>query len=339
SKVFPRLTEISTKRRGDDFGGYGSTTPEQHYYTQDEIRELVKFAADLGIEIVPEVDIPGHVSAILAAYPELSCTGKPVDVEITAGIFSNIFCAGNEQVYEFIEALFTELCDLFPGRYFHIGGDEVPKIEWKSCPKCQQMMKDKGLKNELQLQGHFQNRIADFLMAKGKTVIAWNEAAAGGNLNPNVLLQLWNDEPDGPDMEENQFVDENGDVVSLNQGIGAKHLAAGGRVISSIIRNSYCDYPYDAVTPESVFKADLLPNKCPDTPDYRSRILGGDGLGWSEHIRTRERLEYQLWPRYALKAINLYCGTPDMEFEEFMGEYGPEMYELIRSFDIKPGAI
>lgn len=338
SKVLPRLTEISTKRNGDNFGGFGSETIEQHFYTQEEIKELVNFAGELGIEIVPEIDMPGHVTAILAAYPELSCSGKNVQVATGEGIFSDILCAGNEQVYEFMEKLLGELCELFPGKYFHIGGDETPKTAWKSCPKCQKKMKAEGLANEQQLQGYLQNKVAAYLKAKGKTVIAWNEAALGDNLDPDIVLQLWNDDPDDPAMKAFNMKDEKGNYTSPNQGIGAKHIAKGGRVISANMLHSYCDYPHASVKAESIYKADMLPQKCQDDSEVRAHVLGGECLCWSEHIRDGARYEYQMWPRYAIKGINLYCGTPDMEFVEFLKEYGDEIYSLIESFGIQPAS-
>lgn len=338
SKVLPGLTEISSRRNGDHFGGVDSDIPEQHFYTQEEIKELVDFAGELGIEIVPEIDMPGHVTAILAAYPELSCSGKNVQVATSEGIFSVILCAGEEKVYVFMEKLLEELCGLFPGKYFHIGGDETPKTAWRACPKCQAKMRAEGLTMEQQLQGYLQNRIAAFLKKKGRTVIAWNEAALGDNLDPDIVLQLWNDDPDDPAMKAFNMKDENGNYTSPNQGIGAKHIAKGGRVISTNMLHSYCDYPHAFVKAESIYKADMLPQKCQDSPEVRAHVLGGECLCWSEHIRDRERYEYQIWPRYAVKGINLYCGKPDMEFEEFLEEYGDEIYALIGSFGIKPAS-
>lgn len=338
SKILPGLTEISTKRNGDDFGGFGSNVIEQRFYRQEEIKELVNFAGELGIEIVPEIDMPGHVTAILAAYPELSCSGKNVQVATSEGIFSDILCAGNEQVYEFMEKLLKELCDLFSGKYFHIGGDETPKTAWKICPKCQAKMTAEGLVSEQQLQGYMQNRIAATLKAMGKTVIAWNEAALGDNLDSDIVLQLWNDDPNDPAMMAFKMKDENGNYTSPNQGIGAKHIAKGGKIISSNMLHSYCDYPHAYVKAESIYKADMLPQKCQDNSDVRVHVLGGECLCWSEHIRDGRRYEYQIWPRYAMKGINLYCGTPDMEFKDFLKEYGDEIYTLIESFGIKPAS-
>lgn len=336
SKVLPELTRISSKRAGDTFGGCHSEVEEQHYYTQEEIKDLVRFAGEYGIEIVPEIDVPGHVTDILAAYPELSCSGRKVEVATSEGIYSDILCAGNEQVYTFLKTLLDELCELFPGKYFHIGGDETPKTAWKTCPKCQAKMKAEGLTDEHQLQGYMQNRIASYLKSKGKMVIAWNEAALGGNLDKDIVLQLWNDDPKDPALAAFNMKDENGNLTSPNQGIGAKHIKRGGNVITSNMLHSYCDYPHAFISARNIYEADMIPQKCEDIPDAREHVLGGEALCWTEHIRNAEQLEYQIWPRYAFKGINLYCGKPEESFEDFLKEYKDPIRSVIESFGIKP---
>lgn len=173
SRKFPKLMEVS----GD-------------YYTQEEIREVVQYAKLRGVEIVPEIDVPGHVSAILAAYPQYSCSGRQVKVAKCGGIYPVILCAGKEDVYIFLEELFEEVFPLFESDRFHIGGDEAPKVEWKKCPHCNAVMKAKGYTDYEHLQGYFARRISEILKKHGKTPICWNETACCGELPEDVTLQF-----------------------------------------------------------------------------------------------------------------------------------------------------
>ena len=319
SRVFPRLHEIGARRSGDHFGAYSSDETEYRYYTQDEVRDMVSYCSGLQIEIVPEIDIPGHVTAILAAYPELSCTGKQVEVAASAGIFPEILCPGKEETFSFLFDLLDELCDLFPGRYFHIGGDEVPKTRWESCPCCRKRMEEENLSDTRQLQGYLANRAAAHLREKGKTVIAWNEAALGGNLDPGVVLQLWNDDPKDPALRiYGAERDENGKLTGPNQGIGSKHIRRGGYVICSSMMGSYCDYPHAFISARKIYEADVIPQKCGDIQEEaKEHIRGVEALCWTEYIRTAEELEAHAWPRYAAKAEVGWSGEGRPGYKDF----------------------
>ncbi len=339
SKVLPLLTEISSKRKGDHFGGNTDDTEEQHYYTQKEVRDLVAFAAEHHVEVVPEIDMPGHVTAILAAYPQLSCKGETLEVATSEGIFSDILCAGKEETYEFMEKLLGELAELFPGKYFHIGGDETPKTAWKSCPVCAKRMEEEGLGNFRQLQGYLQNRVAAFLQSKGKTVLAWNEAALGGNLNPDIVLQLWNDDPQDPGMKAFNMKDEKGNYTSPNQGIGAKHIAKGGRVINTNMLHSYCDYPHAFVKAKNIYETDMVPQKCEALAEdlVKAAVMGGEALCWTEHIRDAARLEYMIWPRYAVKADALWSQAQDRNFAAFKKQL-KTLYAFLKAQGVQPAS-
>lgn len=291
SRRYPKLQEIGAWRDGDHAGNYSSDAREGGYYTQAQVRELVDYAADLGIEIVPELDLPGHVIAILAAYPELSCTGAPVRVATTAGIFQDILCAGREEVFEFVENLIDELCGLFPGKYFHIGGDEAPKARWKTCPRCQRRMREEGLTTPQELQGWFMNRVAAHLKPRGKVAVAWNESTYGDNLDPNILVQLW---------------------ITDREGHLANHTARGGRVLVSPVANCYCDYPYASASMKTVHSIDLAP----DGLDA-SKVAGSECLIWTEYVRDGERLEELTWPRFAAAAEAMWCGKDRPDYEDF----------------------
>jgi hexosaminidase len=182
-KRYPRLTEVGAWRiqNGKRYGGF---------YTQDEVREVVAYAAARHVTVVPEIEMPGHAVAAIAAYPELSCTGKPIAVETHWGIFNDVFCPGKESTFEFIQNVLDEVCELFPSTYIHIGGDECPKHYWKTCPDCQARIKAEGLKDENELQGYLTRRVDKYMLAKGRRIIGWDEILEGG-VSKTAVVQSW----------------------------------------------------------------------------------------------------------------------------------------------------
>ena len=294
SERYPKLHEIGARRKGDHFGNYDSDDWEGGYYTKAQVKDFVAYCDSLGIQVVPEIDMPGHVSAILAAYPELSCHGNPVEVGTRAGIFWDIFCAGKEAVYTFIENMLDEVLELFPGDTFHIGGDEAPKRNWKTCPHCQKKMAEEGFENVAQLQGYMSNRIASYLKSKGRKAIVWNEAARGGNLNPDVMIQLWTQDKDGS---------------------VAAHLKKGGTVYLSEMMHSYCDYPYGFISLKSVYETPLTPPSLMGTD--AAAIRGTECLAWAEYIRDEKNLESKCWPRYAASAEVGWSGQDRPGYDDF----------------------
>lgn len=291
---YPLLHEIGAMRKGDHFGQYHSDEVETAYYTRTEVKEIVAFSKSLGVDVVPEVDMPGHVTAILAAYPNLSCFGNQVEVGSSAGIYKDIFCPGKEESFSFMEGLLEDLMELFPGKYFHIGGDETPKERWKSCPSCQKRMFEEGLSTVQQLQGYFENRAIAFLKSKGRTAIVWNEAANGGNLDPDSVIQLWTDDKD--------------QVVK-------KHLENGGKVIVSPMMNSYCDYPYGFISLNSMYDLKPLPAELSGAKE--ESFIGIECLVWTEFIRDSNKLEEMCWPRFAASAEVGWCGSRKPGYEDF----------------------
>lgn len=283
-KRYPLLHEIGAVRKGDHMGYYHSEEREERYYTREEAGEIVSYCESLGIEVVPEVDMPGHVTAILAAYPQLGCKGEQIEVETKAGIFQDILCAGKEEVFSFIENLLDDLLELFPGKYFHIGGDEAPKERWSSCPLCRKRMEEEGLDTLRQLQGYMENRMTAYLKKKGRKAIVWNEAAYGGNLDPDTVIQIWTDDRDHK---------------------AEQHMERGGRAILSIVKHCYCDYPYGVTSLKDVYRLDMGPEE-PGKPE--TGIVGTECLAWTEHIRDGKKLESMCWPRYAASAEVGWCG-------------------------------
>lgn len=294
SETYPVLHEQGAYRDGDNFGGYGDQARQGGYYTKAQVRELVAYAASLGIEITPELDMPGHTSDILHCFPELGCSKEPVRVKTCQGVFKDVLCAGNEETYTFAYNILDELCELFPGEYFHIGGDEAPKDHWEACPACQARMKALGLKNMRELQGDFENRLIDHLAQKGRKAIVWNDATLGKNLDPRAVIQQW--------------------VPDKKKSVKA-HVQGGGAVINSIFKSSYCDYPYALNSLRAVYRLETEP-KAYAVGDGNA-VIGTECLVWTEFVRSAERLEEYAWPRFAASAEAGWCGTKKGKYADF----------------------
>lgn len=171
-------------------------TPHGGYYTKEQIRDFVKYCEDRNISIIPEFDIPGHTQSLLACYPWLGCFDRQLDVATHCGVHHDILCAGKQTTYDFLYKVIDELCELFPSKYFHIGGDEAVKFRWQACPHCQEKMKEQGLKNEEELQAYFTNVMAEYLHSKGKEVIMWNEAHDTQLCDKSIIAMMWNADPE-----------------------------------------------------------------------------------------------------------------------------------------------
>ena len=313
-KKYPRLTEIGSVRKGTcirkNFTSHnGIPYGEGMWYTQDQIREIVAYAASKGIDVIPEIDLPGHMQGALAAYPELGCTGGPYEVWTRWGVSEDVLCAGNEKVYEFLEDVLTEVCDLFPYEYIHIGGDECPKVRWESCPKCQAKIKELGLsdkdgqKAEHYLQSYVITRIEKFLNSKGRNVIGWDEILEGG-IAPNATIMSWRGETGGIEatklghkaiMTPNTYyyLDyyQSTDVENEPFGIGG-YLP---------VERCYSYEPYA----ESM------------TAEQRNLIWGVQGNLWTEYIATADHLYYMLLPRFAALAEVQWCKPEIKDWERF----------------------
>ena len=249
--------------------------PELHrqsgdYYTREELRRLVAFAKSRGIDIVPEIDLPGHTTAILAAYPELGCTGQRPKLATEGGIYNTILCAGQEEVFRFLEELLPEVMELFPDERFHIGGDEAPKGQWSRCPHCRRRLEALGETDFEALQADFTRRVIQILERHGKRPICWNEALKGG-LREGITVQYWTE--DGREQL-------------------TRHIRGGKPWIYSSMYETYLDYPY-AMTPMAGLYKLWLPR--------RPGLLGLEAALWTEHISDPGKLHRQLFPRlYAL---------------------------------------
>lgn len=286
SKKFPKLNQTGSMRREED----GTVT--RGFYTQEDIMDIVRYAAKRQIETVPEIDMPGHTSAIIAAYPEFSCSGRAAEVKNKGGIYSQILCAGNEKTMQFIYELLDEILPLFPGRYFHIGGDEAPKTEWKTCECCQDLIQREHLEGEEELQAYFTEKLADYLKKKGKTAIGWNDILASGKAE-RMIAQYWNE----PGL-----------------GYSYAEVQKGQKFIFSNSDACYMDYPHCMVTLKGIYSFE--PNIQGHMGIPNAQILGLEAPVWTEYIGTEESLETHIFPRLQALAENAWSNEKD--YEDFL---------------------
>jgi hexosaminidase len=303
----------------------GTASDETEYggfYSKSDVKAIVAYAADRHITVIPEIEMPGHASAAIAAYPELSCfpdqktdipnhasrrsvraqaSGTAKLVQETWGVFNDVFCAGKEETFTFLEGVLDEVTALFPSRYIHVGGDESPKVHWKRCPRCQQRMKDEGLKDEHELQSYFVQRIERYLGKKGKTIIGWDEILEGG-LAPNAVVMSWQGEKGG--------------VVAARQ----KH-----NVIMTPQVPVYFDHTQtkheDSLTIggfnplEKVYAYEPVPAEL--TSSEAQYILGAQANLWTEYITNGSKVEYMILPRMSALSEVLWSPKASRDFASF----------------------
>ena len=296
-KSHPRLTEVGSMRKETIIGSHYDKPrkfdgkPHGGYYTQEEIREIIQYAADRHITIIPEIDLPGHMQAALAAYPHLGCTGGPYEMRCTWGISKDVLCAGNEEVYSFLEDVLTEVCELFPSQMIHIGGDECPKDTWKKCPKCQAKITELGLKDDRRhkkehyLQNYVMGRIEKFLNSKGRRIIGWDEILQG-EASKTATIMVWHDQ---------------NDVI--------KAAKRGNDVIASTRHYCYLDYCQTSKPEEEPLHMEgryLSMQQAYKLDPYdrlfqheRERVIGVQANVWTEYIADFHRVQFALLPRLA----------------------------------------
>ena len=315
-KKYPELTNKGAWRKYDDGSVYGG------YYTQEDIKEVVKYAASRFITVVPEIEMPGHSTAAISCYPEISCTGGPFDVGTLWGIYYDVYCAGNDKTFQFLQDVIDEVVQLFPGKYIHIGGDEVPKNRWENCTKCQARIKQENLKDENELQSYFVKRMEKYISSKGKKLIGWDEILEGG-LPPEATVQSWRG--------------INGAIVAAKQ---------GHDVVVSPTSNCYFDYPVDVTDLEKVYSFDPIPSEL--TNQEKEHVLGSEGNMWTEYA-PQELVDDRLFPRLLALSEVVWTYPKERNFDEFkerlqkhydrldvLGvEYGLETkpFELKKNFD------
>ncbi len=325
-KSRPLLTEKASKRPetviGRNSGKYDGT-PHEGFYTQEQIKDIIAYAADQHITIIPEIDLPGHMQAALHAYPELGCTGGPYEVWREWGVSENVLCAGNDDVLKFIEDVYAEIVELFPSEYIHVGGDECPKTRWQECPKCQARIKALGIKGDSKhtaeeyLQSFIINHAEKFLNSKGRQMIGWDETLEGG-LAPNATVMSWRGEGGGIEAAKQKH-----DVIMApntylyfdyyqTKDIDNEPLAIGGYV------------PL-----ENVYKYEPMPKSL--TPEEQKYIIGVQANLWVEYIATLSHIQYMELPRMAALCEIQWSAADKKNYDCFLSR----LSQLTDLYDVK----
>ena len=328
-KKYPKLTEIGSVREDSQVAGTHRVHGLQlegkpygpYFYTQDEIREVVAYAAERFITVVPEIDMPGHMVAALASYPHLGCLGEEADYKVWTrwGISDDVLCIGKESTFEFIEGVLAEVLELFPSEYIHIGGDECPRVRWTECPHCKKRMKKERLQNEAQLQTYFNHRVEAFLQKHGRKMIGWDEILEGG-VSPTTTVMSWR---------------------GTKGGIAA--AKAGNQVIMTPTTYCYLDYPQGADTTQEPAFGERRPEKPHYLPltkvysidpydqlteDELQFIIGVQGNLWTEHVPTFDHAMYMFLPRMSAIAESGWShGNKDFE------RYAESLNNLVKFYD------
>jgi hexosaminidase len=319
-KKYPKLTEVGAYRKETIVGHprrseprVYDNTPYGGFYTQDEVRDIVAYAKSKFVTVIPEIEMPGHALAALAAYPELSCTGGPFEVATRWGIFDDVYCAGKEETFKFLEDVLTEVMDLFPSQYIHVGGDECPKTKWQKCPDCQKRIKDEGLKDENELQSYFIKRMEKFISSKGRRLIGWDEILEGG-LPPEATVMSWRGVEGGIEAAKQDH-----DVI----------MTPTTYVYLDYYQSDPQDQPLAIggyLPLEKVYSFD--PEFEELNQEQQKHILGVQGNVWTEYIATPEHLEYMTYPR--MIAISEIGWSPSSlkDFDDFLARFSVERKRL-----------
>ena len=324
-KKYPELTEIGAYRNGTVIGHNGNlydTIRHGGYYTQEELRGLIQYAAERHINIIPEIDLPGHMQAALACYPQLGCTGGPYEVWKRWGVSDDVLCAGNEETMLFVEDVLNEVMDLFPSPYIHIGGDECPKVRWEQCPKCQKKIQELGIKGDERfsaedyLQSYVMNRMAKVVEARGRRVIGWDEIL-DGNVSETAIIMSWRGTQGGIEAARKGH-----DVIMAP----SSHLYFDYYQSEDIASEPMCIGGYLPVS--RVYEFQPLPAEL--TPEQQKHIIGVQANIWTEYIASFKHVQYMAMPRMDALAELQWNNPEDRDFDAFVNRcrHMAELYDL-----------
>lgn len=312
-KKYPKLTEIGSMRKETVIGHNSSKydgKPYGGFYTQEQAKEIVAYAAERYITVIPEIDLPGHMQAALAAYPELGCTGGPYEVWTQWGVSDNVLCAGNDQTIQFIKDVLAEIVEIFPSEYIHVGGDECPKVKWSTCPKCQARIKALGLKSdnkhtkEERLQSYVIHEAEEFLNSKGRKMIGWDETLEGG-LAPNATVMSWRGEAGGIEAAKQHH-----DVVMTpNTYLYFDYYQSKDTETEPMAIGGYLPM-------ERVYSYEPMPKS--SSPEEQKYIVGVQANLWTEYIPDFKQVQYMVLPRMAALSESQWCAPEKKNYEAFL---------------------
>jgi len=293
---YPLLTKVGSYRKETVIRGKSDKTPVSGYYTKSDIREIVSHARMLNITVIPEIDIPGHIRSAIAAYPYLSCEEKQLEVGNKFGISDHIACAGKESTYCFFEDVLDEVCEMFNTNLIHLGGDEVPKKRWKSCPHCQAKMKREGLTGEENLQGYFLNRMHSYLRDKNIGVVSWNDALKSSNLNSDIIIQHWLDGRNAKNV--------------------IKEINKGRKTIISDFYHYYLDYPYGMTSLKKTYNFNPVMKGIDE--DKTDNIIGLEASLWTESVKDEKTIHFMTFPRLTAVAERSWSRWKKSDYQDFL---------------------
>ncbi len=298
----PLLTEKGARRSHTNFG----IKPEEGFYTQEDIREIVEYCHSRFIKVVPEFDIPGHSTAAIACYPHLSCFHRNLKVATHWGVKHDILCAGKETTYEFVFDIIDEFCSLFPDEYIHIGGDEAVKMRWKLCPDCQKLMHEQHFTDEEQLQQYFMNRVAAYVKQQGRTPVMWcyDDIKGDVQLDRDIVWQMCG--------------------ANRKNGIVEKELKNGRKMYNSSAFPYYLDFPYGWVNLKQAYEFE---------PDLGENMLGIETPLWTEYVPNTKRADYCMFPRLGAIAEAAWSAPEDRSYERFSVGL-PEYFDLLNAYHV-----
>lgn len=301
-KKYPLLTEKGSHRSHTNFG----FKPESGFYTQADIREVVEYCHSRFIKVVPEFDIPGHSTAAIACYPQLSCFNRSLKVATHWGVKHDILCAGKEETYDFVFSVIDELCELFPDEYFHLGGDEAVKMRWKLCPDCQRLMREKSIPDEEHLQQYFMNLVAAYVQKKGRIPIIWGYDEVQGSIDydPRIVWQMCG--------------------ANLESGVVAKELKNGRKMYNSSSYPYYLDLPYGWVNLQRAYEYE---------PNIGENIFGVEAPLWTEYVPNLKKADYCMFPRLGAIAEAAWSAAEDRSYERFAAGL-PEYFDLLNAYHV-----
>ena len=314
-KAYPSLAQKGSVRTetviGPGNSGIYNGTPYGGYYTQEECREVVRYAAERYINVVPEIDLPGHMQSALHVFPHLGCTGGPYPVRTYWGVSREVLCGGNPETLTFLKTVLGELCDVFPSKYIHIGGDECPKHRWQKCPTCQAKIKELGLKNdgkhtpENQLQSYINREVESFMKERGRAIIGWDEILEGG-LSGESIIMSWRGTKGGiAAARQGHRVIMSPNVFSYIDHPQLKDLGKQPRTTDSYIVSASKVYSFEPLIPDSL------------TKEQQRLILGSQVNLWTEHVAYPQHAFYQLLPRLGASSEVQWCNPDQKNFDYF----------------------
>lgn len=316
-KAYPNLAPVGSVRAetvvGPGNSGVYDGIPYGGYYTQDDCREVVRYAAERYINVVPEIDLPGHMQSALHVFPHLGCTGKPMPVRTYWGVSREVLCGGNPETLEFLKTVLGELCDVFPSKYIHIGGDECPKDRWAQCEKCQAKIKELGIKPkeghrhsaEHQLQSYINKEVEEFLAERDRAIIGWDEILEGG-LSGSSIVMSWRGVKGGiAAAREGHRVIMSPNVYSYIDHPQLKDYGKQPRTTDSYLVSASKIYSFEPLIPDSL------------TAEQQRLILGPQVNLWTEHVKYPEHAFYQLLPRLGASCEVQWCLPEQKDFNDF----------------------